>query len=649
VDGFVTAVRVRIDGLSHGTPQNLDLLLVSPDGKVAALMCDAGRSYRVRDALLMFDDSATGDIPGYNAIVPGRYRPANHGTDQEIPPPGTTGPIGTNLTALAENGANGEWKLYITDDHEGDTGSIDGWSISFETKPYPGVNFGTETMVTSEGGQATAITATLTEAAPVEVTVPFTLSGDACATEDYQISPGPIIIPAGESTGSVTLAPIDDAIAEQSETIILTMAPPTHASPGQATTETIILADNDVTLTIESDAVPPPSTAGDTYTIGTEISVSGPNFDNGEGTRQSCIGWTGSGSVPEEGQGCTATFVIRENSLIRWHHTTEHRLEITTSGTGTVDAESGWLAAGTVATLTVQASPGHHFAGWTVTQGTLQQGSPLDPTISLEMAGPVSLTANFLADPVGRITLEAASGPHPANGGMCDFGRRVTSTGPVIRAFTLRNTGDASLHGIRLLPGGSQAFALAHASIPAEIAPGGSGVFSLSFDPPAADTYSGTLLIECDDEMAAPFVLNLGGTGTTAREEYEEWLATADLSANDGVPGLLKYAFNIAGPAAGQRSLSTAPANAGLPCLTCNNATEPAPSFRLEFLRRKHSGLIYTAQQMDDPAAGTRTPMSGTEVVTEIDADWERVTIEQRLDPENPRRFFTVEVTLPDP
>ncbi len=95
------------------------------------------------------------------------------------------------------------------------------------------------------------------------------------------------------------------------------------------------------------------------------------------------------------------------------------------------------------------------------------------------------------------------------------------------------------------------------------------------------------------------------------------------------------------------RTLVSGTGTAGLPCLTCDTSSDP-PIFRLEYLRRKDSGLNYSALEMTDPGNGPRTPMLGTVQTIEIDPVWDRVVIEQPIDPESPRRFFTVEVALPD-
>jgi hypothetical protein len=57
------------------------------------------------------------------------------------------------------------------------------------------------------------------------LTVNFSLGGSATLGADYNAAASPIVIPAGSSSATLTLTPIDDTIPEGTETIILTLAP----------------------------------------------------------------------------------------------------------------------------------------------------------------------------------------------------------------------------------------------------------------------------------------------------------------------------------------------------------------------------------------------------------------------------------------
>lgn len=115
----------------------------------------------------------------------------------------------------------------------------------------------------------------------------------------------------------------------------------------------------------------------------------------------------------------------------------------------------------------------------------------------------------------------------------------------------------------------------------------------------------------------------------------------------DGVPNLLKYAFNMNAGAPDTSTLTSGSGSSGLPAFAMDDSG-PEPVFRVEFVRRKGSGLVYTAKHSSNLASGSFTPMSGAVNVTNIDAQFERVTVEEPCDPAvTPRCFGIVEVVAP--
>jgi len=119
----------------------------------------------------------------------------------------------------------------------------------------------------------------------------------------------------------------------------------------------------------------------------------------------------------------------------------------------------------------------------------------------------------------------------------------------------------------------------------------------------------------------------------------------AAMPFHDGVPNLLKYAFNLNPSGADQRYLTPGSGTAGLAVVTLDQSGAQT-TFKVEFLRRKGCGLLYAAQITSDMK--TYTPMTALPVVSAIDTDWERVCIEQPCNVISPPTLFgRVEVTLP--
>jgi len=107
----------------------------------------------------------------------------------------------------------------------------------------------------------------------------------------------------------------------------------------------------------------------------------------------------------------------------------------------------------------------------------------------------------------------------------------------------------------------------------------------------------------------------------------------------DGVPNLLKYAFNM--ELDGPDSSTLAPGgDAGLPAAELDESGE-STVWRVEFVRRKASGLTYTPQISTTLEPGSFSPMTGTPTVTDIDDEWERVVVEEPVDPDTTPRSFS--------
>lgn len=143
----ITNIRVTLKNITHTFPKDLDVLLVGPEGQNIMLMSDAlGNSPGVNGITLIFDTYAQ-VLPQSNVVNNfGFYRAANYLSDappdtgsrtDTFPPPGPeTADYGSfNLDVLNGTNPNGDWKLYVVDDANLDTGSIGGWTIDVMAIP----------------------------------------------------------------------------------------------------------------------------------------------------------------------------------------------------------------------------------------------------------------------------------------------------------------------------------------------------------------------------------------------------------------------------------------------------------------------------------------------------------------------------------
>lgn len=134
LSGSIQTVRVRLHGLTHTYPSDIDLLLVSPDGTSVLLMSDAGGGTDVSNLELVFDDDASSPLSESSPLSSGVYRPTNFDSDDVFPSPAPGDPYAATLSAVAGLNPNGNWLLYVVDDTGLDSGSLaGGWTLEIQT------------------------------------------------------------------------------------------------------------------------------------------------------------------------------------------------------------------------------------------------------------------------------------------------------------------------------------------------------------------------------------------------------------------------------------------------------------------------------------------------------------------------------------
>jgi len=138
---------------------------------------------------------------------------------------------------------------------------------------------------------------------------------------------------------------------------------------------------------------------------------------------------------------------------------------------------------------------------------------------------------------------------------------------------------------------------------------------------------------------------------TRAALTYDEWATAAGLSGQnalldaspfkDGIKNLMKYAFNMSGSMADCGVLASS-STSGLPRVTLEQNGEQRV-LRIEFLRRKNSDWIYSAQR--STALNNFVEMTGTPSVTPVNDQWERVNVSEVVT--TPSAFARIKVTKP--
>jgi hypothetical protein len=99
----------------------------------------------------------------------------------------------------------------------------------------------------AENGGTSTVTATLSASQAFTVTVYLDFTGTATYGTDYTVSGTYITIPAGSTTGTITITGLDDSLNEANETVIATISAVTNARTGATTSRTVTITNDDAT------------------------------------------------------------------------------------------------------------------------------------------------------------------------------------------------------------------------------------------------------------------------------------------------------------------------------------------------------------------------------------------------------------------
>ena len=133
--GNLRRAHVTLSSLTHTFPDDLDILVVGPNGQNAIVMSDVGGSTAISGVTLTLDDAAASSLPDGGPLVAGTFKPTNIGGGDTFPAPAPA-PAGSSALSVFNNtNPNGAWNLYIVDDTAGDSGSLLRWFVDFDLDP----------------------------------------------------------------------------------------------------------------------------------------------------------------------------------------------------------------------------------------------------------------------------------------------------------------------------------------------------------------------------------------------------------------------------------------------------------------------------------------------------------------------------------
>lgn len=212
--GNIEHVSVTLFDITDPTPGNLQLLLVSPTGTNVLLMEGAGGNNPLDNTTLVFDDSASGQLPQNGQIESGSFQLSDFGSPTALASPAPGLPYYTTLANFAGTNANGNWVLYVADN--GSPSSTHGaaisggWQLSIQTAPsIPTI----KDQYTTENTPL-RVTVTVGDNEPgVNLTV--TATGDASLFQ-------PIAVTGSGSTRTLTITPQPYAYGTNTITVTAT-------------------------------------------------------------------------------------------------------------------------------------------------------------------------------------------------------------------------------------------------------------------------------------------------------------------------------------------------------------------------------------------------------------------------------------------
>lgn len=129
-------VNVELRGIRHDRPDDIDIMLVAPNGDRAIIMADAGGDNPISGVNITLDDETANEVPDSTPIRNGAtYQPRNQ-------PGGDVFNTSNQLLGTFDRiNPNGDWKLYVYDDRSGNSGEIaNGWALEIYYGEAPVAN-----------------------------------------------------------------------------------------------------------------------------------------------------------------------------------------------------------------------------------------------------------------------------------------------------------------------------------------------------------------------------------------------------------------------------------------------------------------------------------------------------------------------------
>jgi hypothetical protein len=119
----------------------------------------------------------------------------------------------------------------------------------------------------------------------------------------------------------------------------------------------------------------------------------------GAGVQFECAGAGVAGNAFMQVSPTNLTLVLTNDAAVTWLWDTNYWLNLQAAGYGSVSPTDMWVQAGSPVVATASPDPGHVFDGWSGNGTNMIAGGAIhSATVTVAVAGPVDLTANFEVD-----------------------------------------------------------------------------------------------------------------------------------------------------------------------------------------------------------------------------------------------------------
>lgn len=210
----------------------------------------------ISSSVSLGDLDGDGDLDGF--VTNSQYQTnrvwLNNGSAQFVDAGQTFGTVSTYGGALGDVDRDGDLDVVVANQFVPS-------QVWTNINLKPSLSLSVDSATIPEAARAALVTATLSAAHTEPVTVNLAVSGSATENVDFTVSGTQIVVPPGATSGSVTVAAVQDSVDELDETVELSVSSVTNGQGTGSVAITIVDDDEpapvpDVTLAVDNVGIP---------------------------------------------------------------------------------------------------------------------------------------------------------------------------------------------------------------------------------------------------------------------------------------------------------------------------------------------------------------------------------------------------------